>query len=272
MAESDRKHFFVKHGLDALKALPHAIWRADKGRDDLPHWFSQVKKGDRWVAFAYTTSDRHERPLSLVTGFYECTKEKEYVPIPEAALDAADGRKWAWLIEGTPEGEQPKHPVGVPPINDMLQKSTWNNQAMVPITAADYDRIRRYMLSRQFDPGRVPLFGRQPENEQELLAAVVCGHKDLGIEKILRVRKAFPDLLVQFAGSSEEVHLELEVYSEGFISYGHYEQVENGRFTGDGKPIAVLCWIDNKKDVKKHVERVFELQSLIREEKKIEWK
>lgn len=143
---------------------------------------------------------------------------------------------------------------------------------MVPITAADYDRIRRYMLSCQFDPGKVPLFGREPENEQELLAAIVYGHKDPGIERILRVRKAFPDLLVRFAGSSEEVHLELELYSEGVISHGHYEQVENGRFTGDGKPLAVPCWIDNKKDVNKHVLPVFEHQSLIRETKKMEWK
>lgn len=59
MAESEHRHFIVKHGLNAFKALPNAIWRTDKGRDDVLHRFSQVIKGDRWLTFAYTTGDRH---------------------------------------------------------------------------------------------------------------------------------------------------------------------------------------------------------------------
>lgn len=268
-----RRHFIVKHGLDAFEILPNYIWRTSKSENEVPHRFNQVRLGDRWVGFAYTTSDNRERPLSRVTGFFECVSEARYdnLPPPAAGLTATDGTERAWFIEGDACGVQPIEPVGVKPIDDILGRTLWKNQALVPITADDFDVIRQHTLSRQFNTKKIPLLGREPENEQEVLAAVVYGHKQIGIDKIIRVRKAFPDLLVQFQGSSEEVHLELEVYSEGFFSHGHHNFVSERRFTGDGKPIAVLCWIDNKKDVTNHVHKVFELQALIREDKKMVW-
>jgi len=265
------KHFIVKHGLDAFEALPHFIWRTGIGPDAAPHRFNQIKSGDRWVGFAYTTSDLRERPLSLITGFYECVQTALYRKIPPEGLGAADGETKAWMIEGKPHGKQPRRPVGVPPICDLLGKSVWNNQAIIPVTADDFCRLRDYSLSHEFDTRKIPLFGREPENEQELLAAVVWGHKELGIRKIVRVRKAFPDLMVEMDGHPEPVHLELEVYSDGFFSHGHHEQVRDCRFTGDGKPVAVLCWIDNNQAVSHRVHRVFELRSLIREGKKVCW-
>jgi hypothetical protein len=266
----DPKHFIAKHGLDAFEAMPNYIWRTGKGPNELPHRFNQLKVGDRWIGFAYTTSDRQERTLSLVTGFYECTSEASFHEIPLSGQAASDGEKYAWLIEGKPFGEQPSTTVGVPPIDELLGRPTWKNQGIVPISGEDLDRIRRHVISHQFDPKKIPFFGREPRNEQELLAIVVHGHAQIGIAKIVRIGKAFPDLLVQFEGSSEEVHLELELYSEGFFSHGHDEHVLNGRYKRDDKRVAVLCWIETNKQVRKQVP-VFELQSLIRENKKVVW-
>ena len=267
----DRKHFIVKHGLDAFEALPNFIWRTGMSADKVPHRFSQVRLGDRWIGFAYTTSDRRERPLSRVTGFFECVREAEFRDIPPAGLPVSEGDTMAWLIEGEQYGEQPLEPVGVPPFDDLLKKSFWKNQGLVPVTVGDFDFIRKYALAHQFDTTKIPLIGREPENEQEVLAIVVSGHETLGIEKIHRVRTAFPDLLVKIDGSPEKVHLELEVYSSGFFSHGHHDHVQNAKFTGDDLPVAVLCWIDNSPKVKDCVHRVYELQSLIRDNQRMIW-
>lgn len=171
MAKVERKYFIVKHGLDAFQALPNFIWRLGKDAITVPHRFSEVRIGDRWIGFAYTTSDRRERSLSRVTGFYECIEERAYGDIPPAGLPASDGATKAWLIEGEPCGEQPIEPVGVPPIADLLNKTFWKNQGLVPITEKDFDFIREFVLTHQFDTKRIPLVGREPENEQELLAS-----------------------------------------------------------------------------------------------------
>ena len=78
----ERSHFIVKHGLDAFAALPNFVWRTGKGPKDVPHRFKQIRLGDQWIGFAYTTSDLRERPLSLITGFYECTQVALYRDIP----------------------------------------------------------------------------------------------------------------------------------------------------------------------------------------------
>jgi len=266
------KYFIVKHGLDAFKALPNFVWRTGMGPNDVPHRFAQIKAGDRWIGFAYTTSDRRERSLSLVTGFFECTHEVRYGEIPREGRMPDDEATKAWMIEGIPHGEQPRHEVGIPPIGDLLQKRLWNNQAIIPVTRDDFAVIRDYTLCHQLNPNRIPFLRREPKCEQELLAVVISGHKKLGIERIVRIRAAFPDLLVKLEGKREEVHLELELYSEGFFSHGHHHQVRNHQFKEDHKPVAVLCWIDNDKSgVKQKVHRVYELQSLIRERKKIRW-
>jgi len=267
----DRRYFIAKHGLDAFETLPNIIWRTDKGPKDVPQRFNQVKKEDRWVAFAYTTSDYRERPLSLVTGFYECVQEKDYLNIPSAGLPISDGATRAWIIEGKPFGKLLRRPVGVPPIDDLLGRPHFKNETLVPITAEEFQKIHAYAFSHQFNTDKIPLLGRQPKNEQEVLSIVVGGHRKLGIEKIIQVQKAFPDLLVKIEGHSGDVYLELEVYSQGFFSHCHHEHVRNRRFVKDDTPIAVLCWVDNDKRVKDCVHRVYELQSLIREGKKIVW-
>ena len=64
-------------------------------------------------------------------------------------------------------------------------------------------------------------------------------------------------------------NLEFELYSESFLSHGHASQMSDGQFNGD--PVAVLCWIRNKAQVEQHVHRVYEVQSLLGEGRKMEW-
>ena len=265
------KCYIVKHGLDSFEALPNFIWNTDNPPKVAPHRYTEVRRGHRWIGFAYTTTDSRERPLSLVTGFYECTHEAKYRSIPSAGLPVVGGRK-GLDDRRSAVGRSASGAGSVPPINDLLSpKRVWNDQAIVPISSDTFVRIRDYARSHEFDTSRIPLLKREPRCEQEVLAIVARGYDTLGIAEIVRVRKAFPDLLVKLKGRPEEVHLELEVYSDGFFSHGHHKQVENGRFQEDGKPVAVLCWIDNNKGVKDCVHKVYELQSLIREGKQIVW-
>ena len=272
----DRKYWIVKHGLDAFEEVPNFIWETTTGPRSMPHRYNQINVGDRWIAFAYTTSDYRERALSLITGFYECTRKAKYRRVPKGVPTSGHfwrKRGYAWMIEGKPFGRQPRQPVGVPPLDDddMLGRPHFKNQTLVPITAEELDQVRSETLRREFNTEHIPLLGREPEREQELLATVVFGHKKLGIQEIIQVQKAFPDLLVKIEGHSKQVYLELEVYSQGFFSHGHREQVRKRKFKGDDTPVAVLCWIDDDERVKRYVHRVYELQSLIREGKKIRW-
>ncbi len=131
-----------------------------------------------------------ESGLSVVSlGSLSAWRRSASGDIPSAAvgLPVSEGNAPAWLIEGKKCGDQPDEPVGVPPIDDLLGRKLWKNQAIVPITAEDFNRIRTYTLDHQLATKTIPLFGRDPENEQEVLAMVVYSHKQLGIEKIIRV-------------------------------------------------------------------------------------
>jgi hypothetical protein len=276
----DRRYFFVKHGLDSLRVMPNFIWRTDE--TDEPRSFKGVKKGDRWVGFAYTTSDSRERRLSQITGFFECAHKSRFGDLPPKAIDGSGCTK-AWMIEGRRFGEQPRQPVGVPPIDDLLsmggtERRHFKGQTLVPIKGeAEFERIRAYTLRHQLNPSDIPLLGREPESEQEVLAVVIGCYEKLGIEKILRVRVGFPDLLVKLEGKSEPVHLEVETYSKAFLLHGHDGQVCDRHFKTDElterRPVGVLCWIDNEKGValKNCVHKVYELQQLIRDNEKIRW-
>jgi hypothetical protein len=277
---NEPKHYIAKHDLVSLKVLPNYVWNTTNEPNEYPEGFERIRPGHRWIAFAYTTDDNKERPLSLITGFYECEEPARYQPIPPEAIPFCNGKTEAWMIKGKECGEQPKHPVGVPPLDDkeLLGRATFHQSTFVPISAEEFDRVRKYALSHWFDPALIPLLGREPENEQELLALVAQSHKGFGIEKIIKVQKAFPDLLVEIIGHPDEVHLELEVYSEGFFSHGHDKQVVNRCFIGDKIPVAVLCWIDNSKvdnnegrKLRDYVHEVYELRSLIRRGEKTVW-
>lgn len=260
----DRKHYIVKHDLMSLLQLPNFIWRSDMTPDTIPRGFKQVKLGDRWIGFAYTSSDLREKPLSQVTGFFECVTEACYRKVPRQ-------KENAWMIEGKEHGEQPHQPIGIPPIDTVLGRKTFNRATLIPITSDEYEYVRKYSIARELNPECIPLLQREPKYEQELVAIVANGHKRFGIEKIIKVGTAFPDLLVKIEGCPEEVHLELEILSSGFFLHEHEKQVRKGKFLGDGKPVAVLCWIDDDPRVKEHVHKVFELQTLLRDVKKIVW-
>lgn len=153
------------------------------------------------------------------------------------------------------------------------------SQTLVPIKGEnEFERVRDYTLTHELNPRDIPFLGREPRNEQEVLAVVFCCHQKLGIEKILRVRTAFPNLLVKLKGKAESVHLEVETYSKSFLLHGHAGQVHNRQFKTDEKaerkPVGVLCWINNAKTDKKLkncVHAVYELQQLIRDEEEIRW-
>lgn len=268
----NRKYFIVKHGRDAFEAHPEWIWNTYYGRGRVPRGYDRIRKGDRWVSFAYTTSDKGEQRLSLVTGFYECTQKREYFTAGHGGLRASDGEH-AWVIRGKPCGWQPSWQAGVPPIRELLGRNTFNQQAITRIGEGEFNHIRREALNRAFDARKIPLLGRPPSCEQEVLSIVVAARAQLGIKRIIHIRKAFPDLLVELEGSRKPVHLEVETYSQGFCLHGHQRQVRNRRFKEDGRraPVAVLCWVDNDERVGKYVHRVYELQSLFRGKKKIKW-
>ena len=269
----NRRYFIVKHGLDAFKAHPNWIWNTARRMRETPKGYKRIRKGDQWVSFAYTTSDKHEQRLNLVTGFYECTQERKYFTAPDGGLLTSDAEH-AWVIKGEPCGEQPRWHVGVPPVSQLLGKKLFNQQAITAIKGWEFSHIRNEVLKRQFDTRTIPLLRRPPECEQEVLSIVVAAHAQLGIKSIIRIRKAFPDLLVELEGRKKRVHLELEMYSQGFRLHGHQRQVRNRRFKekdGQPVPVAVLCWVHDGKRVEKYVHRVYELQSLFRGKKKIQW-
>jgi hypothetical protein len=285
--DSNKPRFYVvKHGLDAFEALPNFIWNSGVPRTKYPRGFKQIKPGDRWIGFAHTSSDRRERPLSRVTGFFECIRSAMYKRVPPKAYEAAQYTKGAWFIEGKPIGRQPEAPVGVPSISVLLKRQTFNQTTFVPISGGEFERIRAYVERHEFNAADIPLLGREPNCEQEVLAIVLSGHEDLGIEKIDRVRTGFPDLLVKLRGKKDPVHLELETYSSSFLDHGHQHAILKGGFATDSNsgssrsPVGVLCWIDDDKHrkhtrsrpaVRSYVQRVFELQSLLRNKKRIRW-
>lgn len=288
MSKSDeRKYFIVKHGLDAFTTLPGFIWRTGLSKRKIPRGFRQVCLGDRWIEFAYIVDEEYWEPCSLVTGFYECVKEKQYgnVPVDRMPQEFSKWDEKAWLIEGKVFGKQPSCPVTVPSINDMLWKfrrrKVVGRTALIHISQEEFEHIRNETFRLELDRHKIPLLEREPVCEQEVLSIVVAGHKEtLGIENILKVQTRFPDMLVNIGG--KEVWLELEVYSEGFWHHWddlrHIPNIRGKRQAklkdeSDNRLVAVLCWVDNDKnhELKKCVRglHVFELQSLLRTGEKI---
>ena len=264
------KYFIAKHGLDAFVALPNVIWNTAEKKSQMPRGYRQVEKGDRWISFAYTTSDNRERRLSVIAGFSECIQKAGYGKVP--LNGAYEGN--AWMIKGRPFGPPVHHPVVIPPIRTFLSRSMFNQATITQIPRRDFERIQKYTMRHWLDPQKIPLLQRAPLSEQELLAIVACCHKEVGVEEILRIQTRFPDMLVKVKG--KELHLELEVYSSTFLSHGHNMQVRDRQFKDDKnnkKPVAILCWIDDDKGgkLRSYVHKVYELQSLIRTRRRIRW-
>lgn len=269
MKTDPRSYFIVKHNLAALEAMPNFIWRTGESRKHLPRGFRQVKEGDRWIGFAYTTSGARERSLSLVTGFYECMKEAFYGIVPRRARDYWSGD--AWMIKGRPLGRPLGDPVVIPPISSFLGRPLFAQTTITRISRKEFDGIERYTRTHWLPRADIPCLGRDPRSEQELVAVVATSLKKLGIERIDRLQTGFPDMLVKLKGKADPVHLELESYSTSFLSHHHSRQVRKRCFKGT--PVGLLCWINNGKGgtLKRYVHRVFELRSLLRNGKPLRW-
>ena len=285
-----RRHFIVKHNIEALEALPHCIWNSSYPESQVPHGYRKVRKGDRWIAFAYTAvkADKpRDEKLSLITGIYECVSTAKFLKIPPRAEEDAGHKGRAWFIKGEPIRPYMKDPLTVPSINTMLRRTSFGRTTLVPISKVEFERIREHVQKHRFDPSSIPLLHREPRCEQEVLAMIAYAHKKLGIERIERARTRFPDTLVKLQGKRGLVHLELELYAKSFLNHNHHHLVSrNGTFLDpkDKKvarwPVGVLCWIDDDKcsektkkrtRVRDYVSRVFELQGIVRDGTRIKW-
>jgi len=273
-----RNYFIVKHDLASFQALPGYVWNSGEPPTHAPKGFRQILKGDQWIAFAYTTSGDRERAVSLVTGFYKAVKPMKYGRLTARAHAECGRKKWAWLIKGESVGKPLPDPVVIPPLSGFLEaKNVVQQNTIIRISKADFDSIRTYTQSHRFDPKRIPCLDRDPQSEQEVVAVVATGHKQLGIEKILRIQTRFPDMLVKIKGRTEPVHLELELYSSSFKLHGHFKQVRakclSLKDDTDHRPVGVLCWIDDgrNRSVAEKVHRIYELRSLLREKRTIRW-
>jgi len=276
-----RNYFIVRHDLASFKAMPGFIWnsREPPPPESPPIGFPQVEKGDRWIGFAYTTSGDHKKATSLVTGFYKCVATYRYAKLPPKGQASAYPKKRAWIIKGESVGAPLADPVVIPPLSRFLGENLFNRRTITRTTKKQYDAIRNYTLSNRFAPRKIPGLKREPRNEQEVLTVVASDPARFGIEKIVRVQTRFPDMLVKLRGKTEEVHLELELYGSSFLNHGHEKQVRKCRFEGskrskgDGKPVAVLCWLNDDQNgaVSRHVHRIFELRDLLMHGYPIRW-
>jgi hypothetical protein len=253
--------------------MPGYVYNTYEPSNHPPIGFRQIQKGDRWLAFAYTTSGERERAVSLVTGFYEAAATMKYGRLSAKARAESGNIKWSWLIKGKSLDKAFRDPVVIPPLDSFLMKKIFHRRTIIRISKEEFQSIQNYTRTHRFDPKKIPCLGREPRCEQEVVAIIAAGHRQLGIEKILRIQTRFPDMLVKVKGKAEPVHLELELYSSSFDSHGHSKQVRARRFRGDKKSVGVLCWINDDKSglVKSRVHRVFELQALLREENEIRW-
>jgi len=275
------RYFIVKHDLQSFKAVPGVIWRTGNSRKEIPRGFRSIKRGDRWIEFAYVRDGTDREQCSLVNGFYQCTQEAKFGTIPRSYRTRHWIRGWdsrAWMIKGKKFCPQPQFgAVTVPPIDSMLGRVAAKQATIVPLRdAREFRLIRAEVKKRAFDATNVPVLGREPDNEQEVVSIVAGAFRQLGIRKILRIRTAFPDMLVQIG--HKEVHLELEYNSISFRAHLSDLRKIRGRKgkvlakvkdKSDRRPIAVLCWIDGDKahSLARQVRnlRIYELQTLLRE-------
>ncbi len=279
------RYFIVKHDLLSLRAVPGFIWRGDILPPAIPRMFSNVQRGDRWIAFAYIKDENERKACAQVTGIYECTAEAEHGPIPRHCRTSYWGRGWngkAWIIRGRKFGKQPTFgPVSIPPIDTILKRYVQKQATIVRLrNAREFEAIHREVVKRAFNSTEVPVLAREPRNEQEVLAVVAGGFRQIGIKEILRIRTGFPDMLVRIG--NREVHIELEYNSVSFKAHlpdlhkvrgQRHKLLAKTKHRGDRRPVAILCWLDGDKQRKLTEQvrnlRIFELQTLLREKRKI---
>jgi hypothetical protein len=272
-----RKYFVAKHDLASFLAWRGVIWRT--GEAKFPRGLKKIQVGDRWVAFAYIKDEDKRDKTQQVVGFYECVSvpdEREEIPPKPRSLSA--NNKFAWAIKGKAIGRPLPYPVTVASINKLLRrKKLFSQQTLTPIHKGEFDRLRQEIRRLQLAPERIPLLNRDPRCEQEVVAILIAARKELGIERIDRVRTRFPDLRVKLAGKGGLVHLEVETYSSSFLLHGHQHQVRGRILRTDDKSeklqVAVVCWNhdDDGGGVAACVHKVYELRELLQRKERIRW-
>jgi hypothetical protein len=253
--------FIVKHGLDAFTLMPGLIWRTDIRPPKKPRGFQQVALGSRWIEFAYEKDGDGEK-CSLITGFYECSEEMHYDKVPYKRATSKripfDWSEKAWMIDGRAYGSwQPSAPVEVPSINQMLGRTVVGPNTVVRISPKEFKHILDTTRKIEAARRKIPLLGREPRCEQELVAIFAASYRTLGlgIEKVVSVQVGFPDVLVSIGG--RETWLELELDSFNFWSHWKNLRKIPGnpnkrkarlRDPADNRPVGVVCWVDNDSD------------------------
>jgi hypothetical protein len=244
---------------------------------EFPRGLKKVHVGDYWIAFAYINDENQREQTRQVVGFYRCTKIPEKRQrIPPHARRLSGNSKFAWALFGTPLGEQPAFPITVPSVNEMLKTTKFGQQTLTPITKSEFQKIQQIVRERKIDPQKIPLLGRDPQNEQEVVAILTAAYERFGIMKFERIQCRFPDLLVKLKGKREPVHIEVETYSKNFLSHRHQGQVRNrilkSNEPSERLPVAIACWYHNADgEVSKYVHRVFELRDLLQKKKPMRW-
>ncbi len=150
-----RQYFIVKHDLESFAAMPGFIWRTGLSEKKTPPGFGMVAEGDLWIEFAYIKDEENREHCSVITGFYECTNERWYgrIPVEEGTLDREYWQdRRAHMIKGNRcEGYQPRHPVTVPSIRQMLGKNIQPRVAVARIGSRDFRIIREETRRRELD-------------------------------------------------------------------------------------------------------------------------
>ena len=136
--------FIVQHGLDAFQELPNYIWNTDPTVSQIPHNYQLVQPGDLWIGYAFTTNDKRERRLSLITGFFECVSKAEHRDAPPPV----ESPRKAWFIEGKEYGEQPKNPVEIRHFEEILKRRLFRNQAIIPIFEREFYFLREHTFGQ----------------------------------------------------------------------------------------------------------------------------
>ncbi len=281
--DTSPNYFVVRHDMASLQIFPGHIWNSHEAGPPAtpPRGFRQLRKGDRWIAFAYVRSDSDEKSISEVTGIYECVSlQPKYGSLPARVADVADAKD-AWMLEGRHYGRALCNSVVVPPLSFFLGKNLFNQKTITKVTEQQFRKIERYVRAHQLKASAIPGLHRDPRNEQEILTIIASDPSRFGIEKIIKVQTQFPDMKVKLKGKTEEVYLELELCSSSFLNHDHAKRLRHGRFVGtestkgDGCPVGVLCWLsDDESDaVGRHVNhRIFELRELLKHPKaRIRW-
>ncbi|GEM_PF-6592174 len=104
------RYWLVKHDKKSIESKPGWIWTEIVGSRRIPPNYRQVKNGDKFILYAYKTSEGMDsKPCREIYGFYEVARELE-----EEHLAEGDH----WTIKGNP---LPGYKQGWVPIQGLTQ-------------------------------------------------------------------------------------------------------------------------------------------------------